>query len=157
MKAHTERATSLPTSFLTLTAGLETLNMSNHLTIKMIPLNSLRLPERPVRIHSKTKIRKLKNSLERFGILAPLLITSQGQIVDGVARFKAAKAAGFEYISCIDVSHLSDDEKRVVSLSMNRLQEGVTWDRAVKRASRMLRSTLHRSRSMRSSSHRRIR
>ena len=40
-------------------------------------------------------------------------------------------AAELEFVPAIVVSHLSADEIRVVSLSMNRLQEEVTWDREV--------------------------
>ena len=105
--------------------------MSNQLTIQMIEPKSLQIPEKTVRIHSRSKLQKLKKSIIRFGLLAPLLITSQGQIVDGVARFKAAMAAELEFVPAIVVSHLSADEIRVLSLSMNRLQEEVTWDREV--------------------------
>ena len=105
--------------------------MSNQLSLQMFALKSVHLPEKPVRIHSRSKLRKLKKSIIRFGLLAPLLITSLGQIVDGVARFKAAMAAELEFVPAIVVSHLSADEIRVLSLSMNRLQEEVTWDREV--------------------------
>ena len=103
--------------------------MKNQLSIEMNPLNYLRVPTINVRIHSKSKLRKLKNSVARYGLLVPMLIAHRGQIVDGVARYLAAKAAGLEHIPTVDISHLTEVEIRALRLGLNRLQEEATWDK----------------------------
>ena len=86
--------------------------MSNQLTIRLMALKSLRIPAITLRNHLPSKIRKLQKSIDRYGILAPLLVDGQGQIVDGCARYLAAKAAGLEHIPTIEISHLSSDDVR---------------------------------------------
>lgn len=102
--------------------------MKNTLLIEMTPLEALKAPIAILRNHNPAKIRKLKKSIKRYGILAPLLINSN-QIVDGFARFQAAKAAGLEAVPTIDISFFSESQLRALRLTLNRLQEEVKWDR----------------------------
>ena len=103
--------------------------MSNSLKMGLVPIGSLRIVEPQLRIHSAAKLRKLKRHIERFGVLVPILVDGQGAIIDGAARFEAAKAAGVTHVNVIDVGHLSADEIRSIRLSLKRLQEEATWDR----------------------------
>ena len=102
--------------------------MKNTPKIEMTSLEALKAPVVIQRNHTPAKIRKLKKSIERFGILAPILISST-QIVDGIARFQAAKAAGLEAVPTIDISFFSENELRALRLALNRLQEEVQWNR----------------------------
>lgn len=105
--------------------------MSNHLEMRLTALATLRLPEVVARVHSASKLRKLRRNIERFGVMVPLLIDGDGCIIDGVARFEAAKAAGVGDVNTINVAYLSADDMRALRLALNRLQEEVTWDRQV--------------------------
>jgi DNA modification methylase len=95
----------------------------------MVPLKSVKLPGAILRVHAPSKVRKLVTSIRRYGFIQPLLVDSKRQIMDGVARYQAAKAAELEYVPVIDVSHLNDNDLRSLRLALNRLQEEVTWDR----------------------------
>jgi DNA modification methylase len=102
--------------------------MQNQLLMQKVPLDSLKEPAAPLRRHSAAKQRKLKKSLDHYGMLVPLLV-AKGEIVDGVARVEAAKAIGLQHVPVIDISHLSSNEIRALRLALNRLQEEVQWDR----------------------------
>lgn len=103
--------------------------MRNLLEMHLRAIATLRVPENLLRLHSEAKLRKLRRNIERFGVLVPLLVDEDGRIVDGVARYQAAKAAGLEHVNTINIAHLTTDEMRALRLALNRLQEEVTWDR----------------------------
>jgi DNA modification methylase len=103
--------------------------MKNLLEMHLRAIADLRVPENLLRAHSESKLRRLRRNIERFGVLVPLLVDGDGRIVDGVARYQAAKAAGLEHLNTINIAHLSTDEMRALRLALNRLQEEVTWDR----------------------------
>src|SRR6056297_655090 len=86
-------------------------------------------------VASKNQVRKPKpkhvtrivRSIERFGFSYPPLIHGD-ETVDGHARVLAARELGLEKIPCIDISHLTDDEVRLLRLALNKLQEQGSWD-----------------------------
>ncbi|WP_373503165.1 site-specific DNA-methyltransferase [Aestuariivirga sp.] len=102
--------------------------MSNQLSLRLAPISSLRPPEIPLREHSTSKLHKLRRNIEYYGVLSPLLVKADGQIVDGVARYKAAQAAGLQHLPVIYIDHLSETQVRALRLSLNRLQDEATWD-----------------------------
>ena len=103
--------------------------MTNHIQIKMLALNNIKIPAAELRHHAPGKIKKLIKSVKRFGILVPLLIDGTGSIIDGVARYQAAKALGVGHLPVIDCSFLTQDEVRALRFSLNRLQEEVVWNK----------------------------
>lgn len=120
--------------FLTLSRGdlwarLWSHALSNQLTMRLVPLTSLRVPENSLRAHSASKLRKFRRSIDHFGVLSPLLVEGDSLIVDGLARYQAANGAGLEHLPVIDISHLGRSEVRGLRLALNSLQEEATWDR----------------------------
>lgn len=80
------------------------------------------------RVHTTVKLRKLTRHVKTYGVLVPLLVDGAGVIVDGVARYEAAKAAEVTHLNVISVAHLTPTEIRSLRLALNRLQEEVKWD-----------------------------
>lgn len=84
---------------------------------------------------SKQQVRKVKprhvaglmGSINKFGFCQPVLIKGD-EIADGHIRLKAALELGLEKIPSIDVSHLNDDEIRLLKIAVNKIQENGTWD-----------------------------
>jgi DNA modification methylase len=72
-------------------------------------------------------VKRIVRSIERFGFSVPPLIRGD-ETVDGHARVLAARELGLEKIPCIDISHLTDDEARLLRLAVNKLQEQGAWD-----------------------------
>jgi hypothetical protein len=81
------------------------------------------------RVHSKEQIKQIANSIKEFGFLNPILIDSQSfEIIAGHGRLEAAFTLGLESVPVIEVSHLSDAQKRAYTLIDNTLALNATWD-----------------------------
>ena len=61
-------------------------------------------------------------------MVAPILIGTDGEIIDGVVRLLAAKSFGREKVPCIVVSHLTGEERQLLRVAVNRLGETGQWN-----------------------------
>jgi hypothetical protein len=59
--------------------------------IEMVSLNSLKPAKRNARTHSKKQVEQIANSIRRFGVINPIIVDSQNQIVAGHARADACR------------------------------------------------------------------
>jgi len=66
--------------------------------------------------------------IERFGFRVPMLVKSNGLIVDGHFRLKAARKIGLKLLPVILCDDMSDDEIRAFRLSVNKAAELADWD-----------------------------
>ena len=72
-------------------------------------------------------VEKVADSIKRFGFLNPIVIDTNGVIISGHTRLKAAKQLNMEKVPCI-VSNLSEDEARLARIIDNKSHEYSTWD-----------------------------
>jgi hypothetical protein len=91
-------------------------------------LADLKSPMRALRKLDPVHIREIVASIDALGFCAPILINKDGLIIDGLARAEAARLAGLSSVPCIAITHLSDQEQRVLRLALNRLAEKGDWD-----------------------------
>ena len=80
------------------------------------------------RLHSKEQTRKLKNSIETFGFIVPVLVDAELNIVVGNGRLAAARVAGLSEVPTVRLDHLSPAQLRAFTIADNRLSELATWD-----------------------------
>jgi DNA modification methylase len=99
--------------------------------IEIVQVNRLTAYKGNARTHSKKQIRKIADSIKRFGFINPALIDDAGEIIAGHGRVEAAKLLGITAIPCLRISNLSDAEKRAYILADNRLAELAGWDREI--------------------------
>lgn len=78
--------------------------------ILILPIDSIRpTPYNPAaRTKEGVKLKKLTESVRKSGVIYPILITEDRDLIDGHRRLAAAKRAGLEKIECI-VSGLDRD------------------------------------------------
>src|SRR5271166_286088 len=67
-------------------------------------------------------------NLGLLGFCDPLLVGRDNELIDGEARYQAAKHLGLDRVPCARIEHLSPDEQRVLRLAANRLTEKGQWD-----------------------------
>lgn len=91
-------------------------------------VETLHMPKRRVRKCDPIHVREVADAIRAFGFTVPVLITADGEIIDGVVRVEAGRQVGLETISCIVVEHLSETEQRLLRLAVNRLSEKGSWD-----------------------------
>jgi ParB-like chromosome segregation protein Spo0J len=99
--------------------------------IEIVPVNRLTAYKGNARKHSRKQIRKIADSIKRFGFNNPALIDDADVIIAGHGRVEAAKQLGITAVPCLRISHLSDAEKRAYVLADNRLAELAGWDREI--------------------------
>src|SRR6266849_1420094 len=94
-------------------------------------VRDLRPYARNARTHSKKQIRQIAKSIARFGFTNPVLIDDDKQIVAGHGRVEAAKLIGMVAVPTVQLSYLSEADKRAYILADNKLAEKAGWDREI--------------------------
>lgn len=103
----------------------------NHLQLEYLNIDSLRQNKGSVRRHSKVKIRKLSESIQRLGFNVPVLIDKANTILSGHARVAAARLAGFDEVPIVRIEHLSEVEAKAFMLAENKFVLDATWDQEI--------------------------
>lgn len=80
------------------------------------------------RIHTPEQISSLQKSIKKFGFLVPVLVDKKKKLIAGHARVLAAQELQLESIPYLEVSNLSEKEKKAFLLLENRLHEKSSWD-----------------------------
>jgi DNA modification methylase len=98
------------------------------LRLVQLPPNALRPAPRRVRRANKAQVVRIRRSIERFGMVKPILITRDGEIVDGHERLEALRQVGAERVPCLRVDHLNELEIRQLRIALNKIGETGSWD-----------------------------
>jgi DNA modification methylase len=106
-------------------------NAVNDLAITYRPVSGLKPYALNARTHSRTQIKQIADSFERFGFTNPILIDDDDQIIAGHGRAAAAKLLGIQEVPTVRLAHLSPAEKRAYILADNRLAEKAGWDKEI--------------------------
>ncbi len=98
------------------------------LRIEYLPVPALIPYARSARTHSDAQIDQVGASVKEFGWTNPVLIDGQNAIIAGRARVEAAKRLGLNEIPCIELSGLSEAQKRAYILADNKIAQNAGWD-----------------------------
>ena len=101
------------------------------LSIVRMPIDSLAPATRRVRRSDEAQIARVRASIEKFGICAPILIGADRCIVHGHIVWEAARRIGLSEVPVIIVDHLTPNERRALSMALNRLGETGLWDEEI--------------------------
>ena len=100
----------------------------NNLTIEVLKIKDLKPYAKNAKKHPKKQIEKIANSIEAFGMNAPIGIWGKDNlIVEGHGRVEALKQLGYDEVPCIRLDHLNDEERRAYTLAHNKVAES-EWD-----------------------------
>lgn len=83
------------------------------------------------RTHSDAQVDKIAASIKEFGFNNPILIDQDRGVIAGHGRLMASHKLGLEQVPTIELSHLSDAERRAYILADNRLALDAGWDEEV--------------------------
>lgn len=75
-------------------------------------------------VMAEDKYTALKELISRFGFLQPILISREGEIIDGEHRWKAMKDLGHTDISCVVFEHENDaaEYRKLITVAMNSIR-----------------------------------
>ena len=80
------------------------------------------------RTHSPEQVTQIAASIKEFGFCNPVLIDKDSGIIAGHGRVMAAQKLGLETVPTIELSHLTDIQRKAYILADNRLAEKSGWD-----------------------------
>ena len=100
-----------------------------HPKIELWPIKKLRQSKRNARTHSKKQREKLLAIIRRFGFINPMIIDENGNVIAGHLRLEVAGLLGMTHVPVIQITHLTDLEKRALALAENRIALEAGWDR----------------------------
>lgn len=79
------------------------------------------------RTHSSEQIAQIKASINEFGMCTPIGLHN-GTIVYGHARFDAMSQLGFSEFPTVDLSHLTETQKKAYIIADNQIALNAGWD-----------------------------
>jgi site-specific DNA-methyltransferase (adenine-specific) len=80
------------------------------------------------RTHSAEQIAQIAASVREFGWTNPVLIDEEGGIIAGHGRVMAAQKLGMDQVPCIELSHLTEAQKKAYVIADNKLALNAGWD-----------------------------
>lgn len=96
--------------------------------IKMVPVEDLIPYVNNARSHSDAQVTQIAASIREFGWTNPILTDGANGIIAGHGRLMAAKKLKLEKVPVIELSHLTDVQKRAYVLADNKLALISGWD-----------------------------
>lgn len=106
-------------------------NLSTQAQIKIEnrTVSSLKPYAGNARMHPKTQIKKIAESIEAFGWTNPIIIAPDGTVLCGHGRLEAAALLGMKTVPTICLEHLGDADRRAYIIADNAIAEQAGWSR----------------------------
>src|SRR5260370_21745190 len=107
------------------------LNLSNELARIVVTYRSpaeLMIAPRNPRVHTPRQIKKMARSISVFGFLIPIIMDETDRVLIGAGRLMAAMELGSTEVPTVQVTHLSEAQKKAFTIADSRLSEIAKWD-----------------------------
>ena len=102
-----------------------------NLRIEQLSVEGLAAYGRNARTHSEAQVAQIAGSIAEFGFVNPVLIDEKGTIIAGHGRVLAARKLGLTDVPVVRLDHLTDIQRRALTIADNRIAEGAGWDEQV--------------------------
>jgi ParB-like chromosome segregation protein Spo0J len=102
--------------------------LSTNLEIKWRKISELIPYARNARIHSPEQVQQIAASIREFGFNNPILLDGDNGIIAGHGRIMGAEVLGMDPVPTIELSHLSEEQKRAYVLADNKIALNGSWD-----------------------------
>ena len=98
------------------------------LKIEYLPIKALKPYEKNTRKHQKKDVDNIAKSIEKYGMLDPIVIWKGNIIIEGHGRMLACKQLGMTEVPCVRLDHLTDEQRREYAIAHNATAELSEWD-----------------------------
>ncbi len=98
------------------------------LKVKKVDIEKLIPYARNARTHSPAQVQQIASSIREFGWTNPMLVDGENGIIAGHGRLAAAQLLGLKRVPVIELSGLSEAQKRAYILADNKLALNAGWD-----------------------------
>lgn len=96
--------------------------------VRMVEVDRLIPYARNARTHSPAQVQQIAASIKEFGWTTPMLVDGENGIIAGHGRLAAAQLLGLKRVPVIELSDLSDAQKKALILADNKLALNAGWD-----------------------------
>ncbi len=96
--------------------------------IEQVAVESLIPYARNSRTHSDDQVAQIAASIKEFGWTNPILIDGKSGIIAGHGRLLAARKLGMKEVPVIQLSGMTDTQKRACIIADNKLALNAGWD-----------------------------
>ena len=96
--------------------------------IKQTPINELIPYASNSRTHSDEQVAQIAASIKEFGFNNPVLLDKENGIIAGHGRVLAARKLGLKEVPTIELSHLTDTQRKAYVIADNKLALNAGWD-----------------------------
>jgi len=97
-------------------------------TIEHVSVETLIPYARNSRTHDESQIAQIAASIKEFGWTNPILLDGENGIIAGHGRVMAAQKLGESKVPTIELSHLTEHQKRAYIIADNKLALNSGWD-----------------------------
>lgn len=80
------------------------------------------------RSHSMEQIRQIANSIKEFGFTNPILLDGENGVIAGHGMLYASRLLELDKVPCIELSHLTEQQKRAYVIADNQIALNSDWD-----------------------------
>lgn len=99
--------------------------------IRMMAIADLKPYQKNARTHTGAQIQQIVESVREFGWTNPILIDEGKNLIAGHGRIEAARILGMEKVPCIELTGLSEKQKRAYMIADNKIPLNAGWDSAL--------------------------
>ena len=73
--------------------------------------------------HSEIQIKNVAESIKKFGMIQPIVIDQNNQIIIGHCRFKALKLLDYKDVPCVKLEEITEEQANMLRILDNKLNE----------------------------------
>ena len=81
--------------------------------------------------NNESAVEPVANSIKEFGFKVPIVVTSDGELINGHTRFQASKLLGLEKVPVIIADDLTDEQIKAFRLADNKTGEIADWNESL--------------------------
>lgn len=96
--------------------------------VKIFNIEDIKPYEKNAKKHPQKQIERIKKSIEEFKFNDPIAIDENNVIIEGHGRYEALKQMGYTEVPCIQLTHLTEDQKKAYILVHNKLNMDTGFD-----------------------------
>ena len=93
-----------------------------------LPIDAIKPYPGHARRHNKRQLEKLKQQIQRFGQIVPVVVDRDNVLVDGHAVWTVMRELGSGEIAAVMVANRTDPEIKALRLALNRIPQDAGWD-----------------------------
>lgn len=98
------------------------------LKVTYVPTESLRAYTKNAKEHSQNQVLEIARSIQQFGFTNPIIVDDLREVIAGHGRLLAALHLGLDQVPVVQLSHLSESQKRGLRLADNRIAQNSSWN-----------------------------